>query len=57
MISVGNDYNDEDLLSWSGQAYVVNNAPDSLKRKFKSVLSNNNSGVTHAAVLSRLFAG
>ena len=56
-ISVGNDYNDEDLLSWSGQAYVVNNAPDSLKRKFKSVLSNNNSGVTHAAVLSRLFAG
>ncbi len=57
VISVGNDYNDEDLLSWSGQAYVVNNAPDSLKRKFKSVLSNNNSGVTHAAVLSRLFVG
>ncbi|MEN8211906.1 MAG: HAD family hydrolase [Thermodesulfobacteriota bacterium] len=55
VISVGNDYNDEDLLSWSGQAYVVNNAPDSLKRKFKSVLSNNHSGVTHAVVLSRLF--
>ena len=57
VISVGNDYNDEDLLSWSGQAYVVNNAPDYLKRKFKSVLSNNHSGVTHAVVLSRLFAG
>jgi Cof subfamily protein (haloacid dehalogenase superfamily) len=56
VISVGNDYNDEDLLSWSGQAYVVNNAPDCLKIKFKSVLSNNHSGVTHAAKISGLFA-
>ena len=56
VISVGNDYNDEDLLSWSGQAYVVNNAPDSLKKKFKTVLSNNHSGITHAVKASGLFA-
>jgi len=55
VISVGNDYNDEDLLSWSGQAYVVNNAPDSLKRKFKNVLSNNHSGITNAVDVSGLF--
>ncbi|MCP4671740.1 MAG: HAD family phosphatase, partial [Desulfobacula sp.] len=57
VISVGNDYNDEDMLSWSGQAYVVNNAPDSLKKKFKTVLSNNHSGVTNAVLTSGLFAG
>ncbi len=56
VISVGNDYNDEDLLSWSGQAYVVNNAPDSLKKKFKTILSNNHSGVTRAVEASGLFA-
>ncbi len=56
VIAVGNDYNDEDLLSWSGQAYVVNNTPDSLKKKFKTVLSNNHSGITHAAKESGLLA-
>ncbi len=54
VISVGNDYNDEDLLPWSGEAYVVDNAPDSLKIKFNNVLSNNQSGVTEAAVISNL---
>lgn len=57
VISVGNDYNDEDLLSWSGKAYVVNNAPDFLKKKFNNVSSNNHSGVTHAAAVSGLFTG
>ncbi len=57
VISVGNDYNDEDLLSWSGEAYVVNNAPDFLKKKFNNVSSNNHSGVTHAAAVSGLFTG
>ncbi len=56
VISVGNDYNDEDLLSWSGQAYVVSNAPNSLKKRFKIVLSNNHSGVTQAVAASGLFA-
>ena len=57
VISVGNDYNDEDLLSWSGKAYVVNNAPDFLKKKFYNVSSNNHSGVTHAAAVSGFFTG
>lgn len=25
--AVGNDYNDQDLLEWAGQAFVVENAP------------------------------
>ncbi len=52
IISVGNDYNDEDLLDWTAQGYVVGNAPMILKKRFKNVLSNNESGVSHAAELS-----
>ncbi len=52
IISVGNDYNDEDLLDWTAQGYVVENAPITLKKRFKNVLSNNESGVSHAAKLS-----
>ena len=47
-ISVGNDYNDQDLLAWSGKGFVVENAPDSLKRVFKTVPSNNQCGVSQA---------
>lgn len=48
VVSVGNDYNDEDLLSWAGISYVVDNAPDILKEKYTAVPSNNQSGVSHA---------
>ncbi len=48
VLSVGNDYNDQDLLSWSGKGFVVNNAPDSLKRSFETVRSNNRCGVSEA---------
>ncbi len=54
VISLGNDYNDQDLLSWSGQGYVVENAPDSLKRRYTIVPSNNHSGLTMAAKISGL---
>lgn len=47
-ISVGNDYNDQDLLAWSGKGFVVENAPDSLKQVFKTVSSNNQNGVSQA---------
>jgi len=47
--AVGNDYNDEDMLSWSGQGYLVANAPDSLKLLYPLVATNNNSGVAEAA--------
>ncbi|MGE4518133.1 MAG: HAD family hydrolase [Desulfobacteraceae bacterium] len=40
ILSLGNDYNDEDLLSWSGSSFIAENAPDDLKIKFKNVPSN-----------------
>ncbi|MCD4677565.1 MAG: Cof-type HAD-IIB family hydrolase [Desulfobacula sp.] len=46
--SVGNDYNDLDLLSWSGKGFVVSNAPDYMKLIFKTVSSNNQCGVSGA---------
>ncbi|MBU2627533.1 MAG: HAD family hydrolase [Proteobacteria bacterium] len=54
VISVGNDYNDQDLLEWSGKGFVVENAPDRLKQRFKTVLSNNQCGMTWAAKASGL---
>jgi hydroxymethylpyrimidine pyrophosphatase-like HAD family hydrolase len=49
VIAVGNDYNDHDMLKWSGKAFVVNNAPEILKHKFCNVASNDECGVTEAA--------
>jgi Cof subfamily protein (haloacid dehalogenase superfamily) len=54
VISVGNDYNDQDLLAWSAKGFVVKNAPASLKQVFKTVSSNNFSGVSQAVKLSGL---
>jgi hypothetical protein len=48
-ISIGNDYNDEDLLAWSGKGYVVENAPERLRRVYETVGSNNACGMTMAA--------
>jgi Cof subfamily protein (haloacid dehalogenase superfamily) len=54
VISVGNDYNDRDLLEWSGKGFwVANTAPD-LKLFFKTVSSNNHCGVSQAAIQSGL---
>ena len=47
-LSVGNDYNDLDLLEWAGCSYVVDNAPHDLKRRFPVVASNNECGVADA---------
>jgi hydroxymethylpyrimidine pyrophosphatase-like HAD family hydrolase len=47
--SVGNDYNDLDLLEWTASSYVVNNAPDDIKNRFASVASHNEGGVAEAA--------
>ncbi|MBW2583573.1 MAG: HAD hydrolase family protein [Deltaproteobacteria bacterium] len=49
IVSVGNDYNDIDLLEWTPSSYVVNNAPSDLKNRFTCVASNNNGGVAEAA--------
>ena len=45
-LSIGNDYNDLDLLEWTASSFVVENAPDDLKARFPVVASNNESGVT-----------
>jgi len=47
-VSIGNDYNDLDLLEWTASSYVVDNAPADLKNRFPTVASNNNGGVAQA---------
>ena len=47
-LSVGNDYNDLDLLEWADRRFVVDNAPLDLKDRFPAVSSNNHCGVTEA---------
>ena len=47
-MAVGNDYNDEDLLHWSGKGFVVGNAPGDLKTHFHTVSDNNTCGVSEA---------
>jgi len=49
IVSVGNDYNDLDLLEWTHASYVVANAPADLKSRFATVASNNDGGVAEAA--------
>ena len=47
-VSVGNDYNDLDLLQWAETSYVVANAPAALTSRFTCVASNNEGGVAEA---------
>ncbi len=47
-LSIGNDYNDMDLLEWTANSFVVENAPDDLKDRFPVVASHNESGVAEA---------
>lgn len=47
--AVGNDYNDEDLLAWAGQGFLMDKSPDTLKNRFLSSGSNNECGVSQAA--------
>ena len=49
IVSVGNDYNDLDLLEWSSRSYVVKNAPADIKSRFTCVASNNDGGIAEAA--------
>jgi Cof subfamily protein (haloacid dehalogenase superfamily) len=56
VVCVGNDYNDQDLLEWSGRGYLTANGPCDLKRRFKTVSSNNHCGVSQAVRKSGLLA-
>jgi hydroxymethylpyrimidine pyrophosphatase-like HAD family hydrolase len=48
VLAIGNDYNDTDLLDWAGSAFVTDNAPDDLKRRFEVVRCNDTGGVAQA---------
>lgn len=52
-ISIGNDYNDLDMLEFTTEKYVVANAPNELKEKFPVCKSNQDSGFSDVA--SRFF--
>jgi len=56
VISVGNDYNDQDLLAWSGKGYIVSNAAEDLLPKFIQVTSNNHCGVSESIIQSGLLS-
>ncbi len=47
-LAVGNDYNDEDLLSWAGLGVVVAGAPEPLRFRFRQVASHDSAGFTQA---------
>lgn len=44
VVTLGNDFNDLDMLMHFKNSFVVANAPDELKLKFRVVKSNNDSG-------------
>ncbi|MCG8637117.1 MAG: HAD hydrolase family protein [Desulfobacterales bacterium] len=54
VVSVGNDYNDKDLLEWSGLGFLVDNGPEDMKEGFGLVDSNNSCGVSQAARVAGL---
>lgn len=45
---IGNDYNDQDMLQWSGHSFIVENGPSSMKNDYITVSSNNEGGVSEA---------
>lgn len=47
-MSVGNDYNDIDLLEFTPYSFVVDNAPIDLKHKYSPCASNSDSGFAKA---------
>jgi hypothetical protein len=51
-LSIGNDYNDVDMLRWTAVSYVVANAPQELHQQFKVTRPHTQNGVS--AVLTPL---
>lgn len=51
-LSIGNDYNDVDMLRWTAVSYVVGNAPQELHQQFKVTRPHTKNGVS--AVLTPL---
>jgi len=46
--ALGNDYNDLDLLDWANFSYVVKNAVQDLKYKYKIISDHNSNGFSEA---------
>ena len=53
-LGIGNDYNDMDLLQWTGLSAVVANSIDHLKGLHPVVPSNDDNGFTHAVLQKAL---
>ena len=47
-LTVGNDWNDEDLLEWGGASYVMDNAPRKLKKKYRTLENTQADGFAKA---------
>ncbi len=47
-MSIGNDFNDLDMLEWTKYSYVVDNAPIDLKSLFNKVASHDKGGFSEA---------
>jgi hydroxymethylpyrimidine pyrophosphatase-like HAD family hydrolase len=47
-LSVGNDYNDTEMLDFTQHSYVVDNAPGDLKLKYLISLAHHENGFSHA---------
>lgn len=45
-MSIGNDYNDLDMLNFTGKSFVMGNAPKALKEKFPVIKPNHSNGVS-----------
>lgn len=52
-LACGNDYNDIELLEWAGRAYLLDNAPEELKARFRNAQSVQNSGFS--GVIAKYF--
>ncbi len=47
-LSIGNDYNDMEMLDYTKHSYVVDNAPGDLKLKYLISLAHHENGFSHA---------
>jgi Cof subfamily protein (haloacid dehalogenase superfamily) len=47
-LSIGNDYNDLEMLEYTQHSYVVDNAPEDLKLKYLISLAHHENGFSHA---------
>ncbi len=47
VLAIGNDYNDLDFLEFFNSSFVVENAPDELKKRFRTTRKNTDNGFYH----------